>query len=335
MMLSIRSRFLIVSIVSLTLSLSLATWFFIGLFSANLSERIDRELTGHINMLAGTLSFGPDGGLRRPDGPRDNRFYQAYGGLYWQIVDPATGLELRSESLFDYALPLPDDVHLAGTIHRYRLKGPEGNDVIVQERLILLASPSGSQEVRLAVAINASELDEPAAGFGWTILPYITALGAFLVLMSVVQLYIGLQPLSAMARALEALHQRRQTKLTGAFPKELSGIVSQLNTLLDTQEQAMQKARARAADLAHGLKTPLTVISNNVLRLEEKGESQIAQELDMVSSSMLAHINHELARTRIAHNPDLRRSDADCARIASEVIRTLQRTEFGERLAFS
>jgi signal transduction histidine kinase len=334
-MLSIRTRFLLVSIVSVTLSLSLATWFFIGLFSTNLAERIDRELTGHINMLAGMLSFGPDGKLQRPDGPRDNRFHQVYGGLYWQIIDPATGLELRSESLFDYALPLPDDVHMAGTVHRYRLKGPEERDVIVQERLVLLASPSGSQEVRLAVAINASELDETAAGFGWTILPYVAALGVFLVIMSAVQLYIGLQPLTAMAKALEALRQRRETHLAGRFPGELSSIVRQLNSLLEAQEKAMQKARARAADLAHGLKTPLTIISNNILKLEEKGESQIAEELDMVSSAMLAHINHELARTRIAQNPDLRRSDADCAQIASEVIRTLKHTEWGERLEFA
>jgi len=334
-MVSIRTRFLVVSLVSVTLSLSLATWFFLGLFTTNLAARIDGELTSHINMLAGTLNFGPDGKLRRPQGPRDNRFYQAYGGLYWQIVDPSNGLELRSESLFDYALPLPADVHQAGAVHRYRLKGPDSRDVIVQERVILLASTSGSHDIRIAVAIDAADLDQAASAFAWTVVPYVAALGAFLVAMSIIQLAIGLYPLTTLARALEALSQRRDHQLTGSFPSELSGLVIQLNKLLEARDNAIQKARARASDLAHGLKTPLTIISNNVLKLEEKGENEIAAELELVSSSMLAHVNHELARTRIAQNPDQRKSDADCSQIAGQVIRTLNHTEAGERLAIS
>ncbi len=334
-MLSIRSRFIIVSLVSVTLALSLAAWFFIGLFTANLERRIDAELTGHLNLLAGTLEFSADGTLKKPDGPRDNRFFQAYGGLYWQIFDPVKQTELRSASLFDYALPLPADSHDAGSVHRYRLKGPEGTDVIVQERQLIIAAPDGSREIRIAVAIDAAALDNAASEFALAILPYLGALALFLVAMSVLQLSFGLRPLTTIARDLNEVRERRASSLPGPYPKELQCLVGQMNQLLETQHKAMDKARSRASDLAHGLKTPLTVISNNALRLEEKGETEIAGELNMLSEAMLSHVNHELARSRIAQTPDQRRSDAEPAKIAAEIIRTLKRTEHGEGLVWS
>lgn len=334
-MLSIRTRFILVTLLSVTLALSLAAWFFIGLFAANLERRIDTELTSHLNFLAGTLGFAPDGRLIQPDSPKDNRFFKAYGGLYWQIVDPSTSSELRSPSLFDYALPLPADAHVPGSVHRYRLKGPEGRDVIVQERDLIVAAPDGSREIRIAVAIDAATLDDARSEFAITILPYVAALALFLVAMSVLQLSFGLKPLATIAADLNAVREKRATFLPGPYPGELTELVRQLNQLLETQGRTIERARARASDLAHGLKTPLTVISNNAQRLEEKGETEIASELDMLAQSMLAHVNHELARTRIAQSPDQRRSDASPAKICGEIVRTLKRTEQGERLAWS
>jgi signal transduction histidine kinase len=332
---SLQSRFILTSVIAVTLSLAAASAVLIHIFADSYGVRIQDELGGHINRLAAGLRFSANGRLLPPENPADNRFLVPYGGLYWQIDDPVGKAELRSASLFDYALPLPNDAHSVGILHRYRLKGPEGKDVVVQERVLLLAAPAGGRPVRIAVAIDAAEIDNARLTFAFNILPYVGALAVFLVLMSAVQLWIGLKPLQGIAHDLDAVRDRRADRLPGPYPRELQGLVDQLNKLLESQAAAMEKARSRASDLAHGLKTPLTVLTNNAFTLREKGETEIADELDQLAQVMLSHVEHELARARIVPNAEQRRGDADVASIIGDIVRMLKRTEAGERLTWS
>ncbi len=331
-MLSIRVRFIAVSLASVTLAMVLTAWVFYNLFAFNLQKRIDAELAGHINRIVGLLDFEADGRLKTPDSPADNRFYEAYSGLYWQIEDPSRNLRLRSPSLFDYALPLPDDRHETGSIHRYRLPGPDNSDVDVQERQIIVAAPGGPRTLRVAVGIDASELDTANRDFIFALLPYLAILGLLLVVMSALQLSFGLRPLAAIAKDMARIRQRKADHLSGPYPAELQDMVTQLNELLQAQTKAMETARGRASDLAHGLKTPLTILANDALTLREKGETGIADELEQLVSDMQAHVQHELARSRIAQTPRQRRSDADITKTVHDIIRTLKRTAEGELL---
>jgi len=333
---SLHSRFIITSLIAVSVSLAAASGVLIQIFSDSYGRRIQSELTGHINRLAAVLRFTDNGKLKAPENPADNRFLIPYGGLYWQIDDPSDKEELRSASLFDYALPLPDnEAHPVGVIHQYRLPGPDGKDVIVQERVLLLAAPSGKRAIRIAVALNADEVDNARFAFGLDILPYIGALAVLLVLMSIGQLWIGLKPLDKIGRDLGAVRDRRASMLPGPYPRELQPLVNQLNRLLESQAAAMDKARSRASDLAHGLKTPLTVLTNNAFTLREKGEIEIADELDHLATTMLSHVEHELARARITPSAEQRTGDANVARIIVETVRMLEHTETGERLEWS
>jgi signal transduction histidine kinase len=329
---SIRFRFVALSLVGVTVALALAAWFFVTLFSANLSARIDTELTGHINRLAGTLTFSADGALQRPESPADNRFYLAYGGLYWQVEDLKTNTQMRSPSLFDYALPLPKDHYEPGKIDRYRLPGPNGTDVIVQERDVIVAAPGGARDLRLAVAIDATALDKATTDFAYAILPYMGALAIILASLSGFQIAWGLKPLSRLASAVKDVQERRAQRLEGAYPDELQPLVGEMNLLLDSQTRTIEKARTRASDLAHGLKTPLTILSNNALTLRERGDEDMARELDHLAETMLSHVNGELARSRIAPTAQQRRSDANLAETIHQVVRTLKKMPQGAEL---
>ena len=131
---SIRPRFLLVSTLAIACSLG-ATWLlFLYLFAKNLETRLDDELVHLVDQIAANLAFGDDGRLLPDIELSDRRLGQAYGGLYWQIEDGENGDRLRSPSLWDYALPLPDDDHSVGDIHRYHLPGPGTTTVYVQER---------------------------------------------------------------------------------------------------------------------------------------------------------------------------------------------------------
>ncbi|TCA36480.1 HAMP domain-containing histidine kinase [Rhizobium leguminosarum bv. viciae] len=331
---SLHGRFIITSLIAVSICLAAASVALVQIFADSYSKRVQNELTGHINRLAAVIRFLPGGRLQVPENPPDNRFLIPYGGLYWQIDDPVGKAEVRSSSLFDYVLPLPEESHPVGIMHQYRLSGPEGKDVLVQERVLSLAAPEGRRPIRIAVAVNADEVDSARLGFALDILPYVAVLAALLVLMSIGQLWIGLRPLDRIGRDLEAVRDRRASRLAGAYPREVQPLVNQLNKLLQSQAAAMEKARSRASDLAHGLKTPLTVLTNNAYSLREKGEVEIADELDHLAETMLSHVEHELARARITPSSDQRSGDADVEKIISETVRMLRHTEAGERLAW-
>lgn len=329
---SIRGRFLVLSALTIGLALALTFALLVSLFSSNIRKRIDTELTSHVNTLAGALAFDGEGRLTRPNGPVDQRFSVPYGGLYWQVVDDRNGQVIRSVSLFDTSLDLPEDAHTDGSIHRYILPGPEGTALIVLERLIRIAAPEGERAVRIAVAIDEKTLEEAKTGFIRDILPAIAGLGLFLIGASIAQLAFGLKPLSSLSEGIDRIRERKEARLTGAYPTEFDSTVHAVNQLLETQAAMIDKARARAADLAHGLRTPLTVLSNDAHTLRERGETEMADELDHLAGTMRAHVERELALSRIAARPDLRRADSPVAKLTGDITRTLRRMPAGERL---
>ncbi|WP_455274475.1 sensor histidine kinase [Rhizobium herbae] len=332
---SIRGRFLLVSVISVILALIMASLVLINLFTRNLERRIDEELTGHINNIAGTLRFAADGGIELPDRPVDRRFHEPYGGLYWQVEDDLRNRQLRSASLWDTSLPLPNDDHETGSIHRYHLAGPEGSDLIVQERKIVFAAPDGKRAIRVAAAIDASVLLKASRTFMFDIIPYMAALAVFLIAASLAQLTYGLRPISSVSEGLDRIRARKAERLSGTFPKELQTVVDAVNRLLEAQSQLISRARTRAADLAHGLKSPLTVLFNDAETLRERGEVEIADELVHLADVMKSHVEGELTRSRIAGSASLRSSDAELATSLKTIVRTLMRTPRGEQLSWT
>lgn len=329
---SIRARFLLVSLVTVPLALSLAALFMVSIFSANLERRLDVELTGHINNIAAALRFAPDGSPQRPAGFFDKRFDEAYGGLYWQIGDQTSPGRLRSQSLWDYTLPLPETATSDGAVHRYEIAGPDGSRLTAEERRITVSTPAGLRTFRIAVAADRKPLDDASLGFAMDILPYLAGLALFLIGASVIQVVFGLKPLAALTQGLDRIRERRGGRLEGVLPKEFEPVEGAVNRLLDTQAKSIARARARAGDLAHGLKTPLTVLSNDALTLRGRGETEMADEIDRLVQLMQGHVEAELARSRLVASAEMRQSDADMEKIVGQVVRTLKRTPQGEML---
>lgn len=332
--LSIRARFLIISLVTVPAALALAGLFMVSVFSTNLERRLDAELTGHINNIAAALRFTADGSPERPAGFFDKRFEDAYGGLYWQIGDGTSPARLRSHSLWDFTLAPPGDLPTDGRVLHYDMPGPDGTILTAQQRQIMVPTPAGLRTLQITVAADRKQLEDAGYRFAFDILPYLAGLAIFLIGASLIQVVFGLKPLAALTSGLDRIRERRGGRLGGVLPKEFEPVEISVNRLLDAQAQAIAKARARAGDLAHGLKTPLTVLSNDALTLRDKGETEMADEIDRLVALMRAHVEAELARSRIVANAELRQSDADMDRIIGQIVRTLKRTPEGEALAW-
>ncbi len=147
------------------------------------------------------------------------------------------------------------------------------------------------------------------------------------------QVAIGLRPLAAMRGKLAAIGSGEARRLGSDFPDEVLPLAHEIDTLLDARERQVEKARTRAADLAHGLKTPLQLLSSDAERLRAKGEDELAEEIDDIADSMRRHVERELVRARSGANAA--NASASVAAVAQRVVRVVERTPHGRRVAWT
>jgi signal transduction histidine kinase len=326
---SLRLRLLLAQAASVVVALVLAGIGLTVLFERHLERRVDQELATYARQLAAHLVIDADGALNLEAPLADPRFAVPLSGLYWQIEDQGTGTVLRSRSLWDDVLPLPVDEPEPGQAHRHPLPGPGGSLLVVHERLVLLGNGPGERRIRIAAAVDRATLDAAGTDYARQLAIALAGLALVLVAAAAVQVWYGLRPFEAVRRAVTAVREGRAKRLDGRFPDEIRPLVQEVDALLEAQEGSLARARQRAADLAHGLKTPLTVLGSEARGLAARGETKAAAELDRLARDMRRHIERELARTRLAGATSRGQATA-LAPAIDRLVRTLRRTPAGE-----
>lgn len=289
------------------------------------------ELGSHMLQLVSGLAVTADGGMDVVNPPAESRFAQPLSGLYWQVGQEGQAAPLRSRSLWDTVLDLPKDDLADGELHRHTIPGPAGSRLLAVERRIALPARLGGQTVRAVVALDRAEVHAAGLAFGWDLAFSLALLGGTLVLASWIQVGIGLRPLDAVRNRLAHVRSGASARLGTAFPDEVLPLASEVDHLLEAQEKAISRARARAADLAHGLKTPLTVLAADAAELRSRGDDRLADEIEAVTEIMRRHVERELARTRVSMGPRCLPSQP-LEQAVAQVIDVLQRTPRGRVL---
>lgn len=304
------------------------------LFERHVARTLADDLDVQAKQLLSGISLGPDGAPLIARQPVDPRFDDPLSGLYWQ-VDVAAGGVLRSRSLWDATLALPRDELAPGETHLHETIGPANARVLVLERGAVLTASGRPVPVRVSVAVNLTRISAAGRSFGRDLAVALALLGLVLAGATAVQVVLGLRPLDALRDAIAAVGAGKARRLTPAAPSEVQPLVVELNALLAAQEEQMERSRAYAADLAHGLKTPLAALMADVEHLRERGEDAAASRIAAVGSAMSRHVDRELARAR------LRGARSHGARPATEIeplvrsiVDTLARTPQGQRIAF-
>ncbi|MBR0679478.1 sensor histidine kinase [Roseomonas eburnea] len=330
---SLRLRLLVAASASVLLALALAGAGLVLLFERHVERRVAIELQAHLRQLIDGLERAEDGTLRLARLPAEPRFAEPLSGLYWQIAEEAPGAAagLRSRSLWDATLRLPPDALQGGEVHQHVTPGPGGASLLAVERHVALPASLGGGGLRAAVAVDRAEISAAGRAFAVELAPSLGLLAAILITAAWVQVAVGLRPLGELRRRLAAVRAGREARLGAAgFPDEVRPLATEVDTLLDAQDTALARARARAADLAHGLKTPLTVLAADARELRERGEGGIAEEIEAVTEAMRRHVERELARARTA--PEGGGHYAAPAQVAWQVVDVLRRTPRGQAL---
>ena len=255
-------------------------------------------------------------------------------GLYWQVGDDHDRL-LRSRSLWDDRLTVPIDQPGPGEVHHHDIAGPAGGRMSVVERRVILTIDGKPVPIRAAVAVDLERVSAAGRAFARDLVIALGILGAVLALATSVQVMLGLQPLRALRQGIADIRSGSRRRLPDAVPDEVRPLVEEVNALLDAQAREIERSRDRAADLAHGLKTPLAALAADAARLRDRGEDKLARDIEAVGSAMSRHVDRELARARL--RSDARRGEnvtVDLAPLVRSLVTIQSRTPAGRRIAF-
>jgi signal transduction histidine kinase len=294
---SIRLRVLAVAVASIVVTIAVAGASLVFFFERQVLRYVEQNLDLHWTELATAFGVDPDGKPELTQRLTDPRYQQPYGGAYWQVSEGGRPV-LRSRSLFDKELPPAKSHQGAEAESAYEVEGPDGSELYVVDREVTIGGGSSQRVFRLAVAVDHRQVVELRQAFGWDVTRVLVPIGVVLVFFAWVQFWLGLRPLRTVGQQLNAVQSGRLRRMSRHVPDEIAPLVDSINRLLDRQENLIRKARDRAGALAHGLKTPLTILGGELRRLELKGLHDEAGRMHEQLSSIRSHIDREMARAR-------------------------------------
>ncbi|MDG4887927.1 HAMP domain-containing sensor histidine kinase [Mesorhizobium sp. WSM4887] len=327
---SIRFRLWSAAAISIVIALAIAGVGLRYLFELNVERRVVSELTVDLNELIGATSFAADGRLLVASTLADQRFASPLSGHYWQVEDLATHSLVRSRSLWDATLALPEQA-ANGELTKEELKGPGGELTVAVLRTI---TDADGRAFRAVVAEDHRNVEVSVGEYVRDLAPALMVLAFALMGAFFIQITVGLAPLEGLRVAVRDVIAQRKARLDVAAPSEVQPLADEINRLLAAQEKALSRARSRATDLAHGLKTPLQVLSADIRTLRKKGETELAEEIEKSAGAIRRHVERELARARLAPGVS---GDAACLvrEVANGVVAVVKRTPRGKQLSFT
>src|SRR6201981_2491386 len=267
-----------------------------------------------------------------PDEPPDRQF-QSLGeplfelplsGWYWQITRTDTEkADVRaSRSLWDKKLPkLEDrgiDLSAAGIRVAY-VDGPEGQSLRMVERPVDLGADG---KFLVSVAGDATEIFEETRNFDYYLIGTFAALSIVLVLTTIFQVRFGLAPLRRISDSIADIRSGRAERLEGEFPVWVWPLARETNALIDANREIVERARTHVGNLAHAIKTPLSVIVNEA---GAHGADPFANKVMEQADLMRDQVTHHLQRARIAARVTIIGTVTEVAPVIEALRRTMEK----------
>ncbi len=276
---SLRLRLAIGASIAIGLVL-LVVWLSLSrLFTDYVVERYRAEMATLVDTIAAQVAVR-DGELVLPREPADPRLSLPAGGRYWQITRDG-GTPIRSRSLWDTVIDddRPSAPHHLGFLE---MEGPDGAPMLIYQQALALGEGPTAQRFSVAAGFARTELDNALAAFHSQIRLMLLATAFVLVGAAFLQGALGLSPLVRLRDRAARVRSGAEKDFGSAGPSEVQPLVAEINLLLSERETALAQARARASDLAHGLKTPLTVLAQLAESLPEDQRQTALEQVDLV-----------------------------------------------------
>ena len=296
---------------------------------------VERNFDARLNVyMTSLVASSTTGGARQPQEPAalgEPVFTIPFSGWYWQVkaLDGSDRPLYVSDSLLDQQLKLPSQSDIPpdkSLTRRAYAQGPEGQLVRVVEREIRPAGPN-STPYSYAVAGDGAEIDRDLSEFTHLLIAALGVLGLGLLAATYFQVRFGLRPLSGIRQNLAEIRSGNAEKLEGELPYEIRPLQQELNALIQSNREIVDRARTHVGNLAHALKTPLSVISNEARAHEGALAVKVVEQAEM----MRTQITHHLDRARVAARSSVIGDTTNVDDVLQGLKRALDRI-YGERL---
>jgi hypothetical protein len=288
---SLTARLVLVAALGALPVLILAGATLLWLFSERIERRFDAFLTAYQQQLIAGAEITGDGSLHLATRPADPHFDLPFSGWYWQVsvgdrtlaqspsAGPLQGSDGLPVSTFDGAADWsgPGHVKLRAIARTVRLPGSDAS-------------------IRVAVMGPHAEIDQEVLAFGLQLALALGGLGLAFLLATALQVRYGLLPLGALRGALQKVRKGTSPRLEGDYPVEVAPLVEELNEVLAHNEALISRARVQAGNLAHGLKSPLTVLRQELTELKDERGEILRDQVALISDQ----VERVLARIRAA-----------------------------------
>lgn len=334
---SLRFRLLAVTVAGLTVAVVLAGLVLSGLFREHVQRQFEAALVQQLDQVTARLEFDAQGQpVIAAQSLSDPRWLKPYSGLYWQVDAMApdgrgrAGV-LRSRSLWDTSLTLQVDALADGAVHMHEVAGPQGAPLLVLERTVR-AEGVDAARWRLIVAADLQATQAATAQFTRVLALSLAALLVLLAAAAWAQVAVGLRPLQALQRGLQDVQQARTTRLQGAFPAEMQPLVDDFNAVLERNAEVVERARTQAGNLAHALKTPLSVLENATCAPAPSDGAALAALAALVREQVQVarrHIDWHLARSRVAASAHLPGQRTALEPVVGGLVRVMNKVHAG------
>jgi signal transduction histidine kinase len=304
---------------------AIAGWGLSELYSRSALRGLDRELDVVIDGVLARIDVqGEAVAVANP--PNDTRFAAAFSGRYWQVtvLSPNLPRAAHSDSLWDETLPLPADIAKAlqsplGKTRYYDGGGPRGQHL----RIAALAVKADDMAAPVAVLAAADRrfMESDVQKFTLTLLAALAALGAGLVAAVFLQVRVGLAPLEEIQRDVSEVRRGRKARLDGDYPTEVAPLTAELNALLDHNREVVERARTHVGNLAHALKTPISVLLNEA----RADKTPLGDLVGRQSEVMARNVEHYLQRAQAAARAEAIGARTEVRAVLDDISRTLER----------
>lgn len=263
----------------------------------------------------------------------DPLFELPLSGWYWQItrLDGDKPDVRASKSLFAERLPALADLHvplLPGGARRGYARGPDDQPLRIVERTID-AGDDGRYLVQ--VAAPTEEVAGDIAGFNLSLTLVFLLLGLALVGSSLLQLRFGLRPLRRIRSGVAAIRRGEGERIEGRFPPDLAPLAGELNLLIASNREIVERARTQVGNLAHALKTPLSVLVNEA---EADPSGALAAHVRQQAGIMGDQLSYYLDRARAAARVSVIGQATDVNEAIAALTRTFSKIYLERGLAF-
>ncbi len=296
-----------------------------SLYRHAVERAFDRRLDVYLRTLVADVASPEEGNDKFPQSIGEPLFELPLSGWYWQVTRLDTPKpELHSSrSLWDSNLPrlrnAEDMASASGGYLKGYAQGPEEVRLRLVERNIDLGDDG---RYRIAVAGDASEIDDEMRSFDRTIGGIFAALAVALLLTTALQVRFGLSPLKRISESLAAIRSGRAERLAGEFPVEIASLARETNALIEANREIVERARTHVGNLAHALKTPLSVIVNEAAA---RTSDPLAQKVLEQAEIMRDQVARQLERARLAARSAVVGTLIDVPPVVTALARTMEK----------